>query len=89
MLNLSGFRKRASDPCRMGEPTDAGNEGQYLAELKMFAEDKQGLLMDISRIFTEAKIDVKSMNVRTSKKGTATIEMGFIVHGRDELNRCR
>ena len=52
----------------------------------MFAEDKQGLLMDISRIFTEAKIDVKSMNVRTSKKGTATIEMGFIVHGRDELN---
>ncbi len=43
--------------------------------------------MDISRIFTEAKIDVKSMNVRTSKKGTATIEMGFIVHGRDELNR--
>lgn len=53
----------------------------------MFAEDKQGLLMDISRIFTEAKIDVKSMNVRTSKKGTATIEMGFIVHGRDELNR--
>jgi GTP pyrophosphokinase len=26
------------------------------------------------------------MNVRTSKKqGTATIEAGFIVHGRDEL----
>ena len=27
------------------------------------------------------------MNVRTSKKGTATIEMGFIVHGREELER--
>ena len=27
------------------------------------------------------------MNVRTSKKGTATLDMGFIVHGRDELNR--
>ncbi len=39
----------------------------------------------ISRIFTEGKVDVKSMNVRTSKKGTATIEMGFIVHGREEL----
>ena len=43
--------------------------------------------MDISKIFTEAKLDVKSMNVRTSKKGTATLDMGFIVHGRDELNR--
>ena len=41
---------------------------------------------EISRVFTEAKIDVKSMNIRTSKKGTATIDTGFIVQGRDELN---
>ena len=27
------------------------------------------------------------MNVRTSKKNTATIEVGFIVHGREELER--
>ena len=53
----------------------------------MYAHDRQWLLMDISKIFTEAKLDVKSMNVRTSKKGTATLDMGFIVHGRDELNR--
>ena len=26
------------------------------------------------------------MNIRTSKKGTATIEVGFIVKGRSELN---
>ena len=26
------------------------------------------------------------MNVRTSKKGTATIDMGFIVNGREELH---
>ena len=57
--------------------------GQYLAEIKMYAEDRQGLLMEITKIFTEAKIDVKSMNIRTSKKqGTATIETGFIVLGR-------
>lgn len=87
MLNLSDSERGRLIRAEWENPTDAGNEGQYLAELKMFAEDKQGLLMDISRIFTEAKIDVKSMNVRTSKKGTATIEMGFIVHGRDELNR--
>ena len=59
--------------------------GQYLAEIKMYAYDRQGLLMEISKIFTEAKLDVKSLNVRTSKKGTATIEAGFIVHGREAL----
>lgn len=60
--------------------------GQYLAEIKMYAHDRQGLLMEMSKIFTECKIDVKSMNVRTSKQGTATIEAGFIVHGREELS---
>ena len=61
--------------------------GQYLAEIKMYAHDRQGLLMEMSKIFTEGDVDVKSMNVRTSKQGPATIETGFIVHGREELTR--
>ena len=62
--------------------------GQYLAEVKIYAYDKKGLLLEMSRIFTEQNVDVKSMNVRTSKKqGTATIETGFIVHGREELDK--
>ena len=63
------------------------NVGQYLAEIKMYAYDRQGMLMEISKIFTAEDVDVKSMNVRTSKQGTATIETGFIVHGRDELSK--
>ena len=59
--------------------------GQYLAEIKMYARDQQGLLMSISKVFTEMEMDVKSLNIRTSKQGTATIEAGFIVHGREEL----
>ncbi len=62
-------------------------EGQYLAEIKMYANDRKGLLMEVSQIFTEAGVDVKSMNIRTSKQGTATIETGFIVHGREELGK--
>lgn len=69
------------------EDNDLEEGGQYLAELKIFADDRRGLLLDVSKVFTEEKIDVKSMNTRTSKKGTATMEMGFVVHGRDELNR--
>ncbi|MGF0033400.1 RelA/SpoT family protein [Bariatricus sp. SGI.154] len=61
--------------------------GQYLAEIKMYTYDRQGMLMEISKIFTEVNIDVKSLNVRTSKQGTATIETGFIVHGREELEK--
>lgn len=61
--------------------------GRYLADIKMYARDRQGLLMEMSKIFTENNVDVKSLNVRTSKQGTATIETGFIVHSREELER--
>lgn len=61
--------------------------GQYLAEIKMYANDKQGLLMKVSKIFIENNVDVKLMNIRTSKNGTATIETGFIVHDKEELSK--
>ena len=68
------------------ETQDKGT-GSYLSNITMYSTDRQGMLMEVSKIFTENKIDVKSMNVRTSKKGTATTEIGFIVHGREELQK--
>ena len=86
ILHLSAAERERLIDAEWEDSAENGEEGQYLAELTMYAGDRQGLLMDVSRVFTEAKIDVKSMNIRTSKKGTATLDMGFIVHGREELN---
>ncbi|WP_461812300.1 RelA/SpoT family protein [Faecalimonas sp.] len=61
--------------------------GQYVTEIRMYGVDRTGLLMEISKVFTENKIDVKSMNARTSKQGKVTLEIGFIVHGREELSK--
>lgn len=64
------------------------NSGElYTAEIKIFGNNRTGLLVDISKIFTERKIDVTSVNSRTSKQGTATIAMSFDVPSREELNR--
>lgn len=86
MLHLSDAERERLIDAEWEDTAETEGGGQYLAELKMYAGDRQGLLMDITRVFTEAKIDVKSMNIRTNKKGTATIDMGFIVQGREELN---
>jgi GTP pyrophosphokinase len=43
------------------------------------------VLVDISKVFTENKIDVTSMNVRTSKQGTASISVGFDINGANQL----
>lgn len=62
-------------------------EEKYGAEINIFANNRTGLIIDISRVFTEANVDVMFMNSRVNKKGLATINMGFDIHGKEELNR--
>ena len=87
MLHLSAAERERLIDAEWEDTAESENGGRYLAELKVYANDRHGLLLDITKIFTESKIDVKSLNIRTSKKGTATLDIGFIVHGREELNR--
>ena len=63
-----------------------GGHGKYLAELRIFGNNRTGLLVDITKIFTERGIDINSINSRTSKKGIATIAVSFYTKGKDELN---
>ena len=63
------------------------NSEKYTADICIYANNRMGILADLSKIFTENNIDVQSMNVRISKQGIATIEMSFQVPGTDELNR--
>lgn len=86
MLHLSAAERERLIDAEWEDTTETDGGGQYLAELKMYAADRQGLLMDVTKVFTEEKIDVKSVNIRTSKKGTATLDMGFIVQGREQLD---
>ena len=58
----------------------------YSAEIKIYAYNRSGVLVDVSRIFTENKIEITSMTVRTSKQGTATISIGFDIKGVDQLH---
>ena len=85
MLHLSAAERERLIDAEWEDTSDTEGGGQYLAELKMYADDRQGLLMDVTKVFTEEKMDVKSVNIRTSKKGTATLDMGFIVQGREQL----
>lgn len=61
------------------------NQGMYSTEIIVYCHNRSGVLFDITKIFTEREIDVKSMNVRTSKKGTATINIGFEVDSKESL----
>lgn len=59
---------------------------RYTVEINVYAHNRTGLLVDLSKLFTEKKIDITSINVRTSKQGTATFDMTFDIGSRSELN---
>ena len=61
-------------------------EEKYLAELSIFANNRTGLLVDIMKIFTERKIDVRGTNSRTNKQEKATISMSFEIGSKEELH---
>ena len=65
---------------------DNGDGGKlYLAEIRIFAHNRTGLLVDITKIFTERHIDVRSVSSRMSKSGTVTISYEFQVPGKAAL----
>ena len=60
--------------------------GLYTAEINVFANNRTGLLVDLSKIFTEKKIDLSSISSRKSQQDVVTISLSFDIHSTEELN---
>lgn len=57
----------------------------YTTELKIFANNRNGLLIDVSRVFTEANLDISSVSARTNKQGVATLSITTEIKGKNQL----
>lgn len=62
------------------------SNGLYTAEINVFANNRTGLLVDLSKAFTEKKIDLSAISSRKSKQDVVTISLSFDIHSTDELN---
>ena len=86
MMNLPEIERARIIDAEWQTPTDSAEE-KYVAEVKIFANDRSGLLVDVSRVMTERNINILSMNTRVNKQGLATLQTTFEIRGREELNR--
>ena len=59
--------------------------GAYRVDIVIYAHNRKGLLMDIAKVFVENGIDLKAINIKVNKQDIASIESGFDVNGRDEV----
>ena len=65
---------------------DAVASNTYMTEINIYADDRNGILFDITKILSEANINVNSINSRTSKQGKATITISFAIKSKEQLN---
>ena len=87
VINMSDMDKSRLIEAEWQRMDNVDAAEKYMADIKIFANNRTGLIVDVSKVFTEKKIDVLSMNCRISKQGTATIEMGFEISGVEELKQ--
>ena len=58
----------------------------FAKDVTIYANNRMGQIVDISKVLTDNKIDISSMNSRTAKNGKATINISFEIKSREELN---
>ena len=68
---------------------DAANNptATYSTEIRIFAADRTGMLFDVSKVFTEANINVTAINSKSNNKNErATFTVSFDIKTVDQLN---
>ncbi len=86
ILNLPELERARLIDAEWQAPENDQGQAKYSTEIQIFANNRIGMFVDISKIFTERQIDVTNMNARVNKQGKATITMSFDTHGIEELN---
>ena len=67
--------------------SEADTTQTYTTEINIYANNRKGLLAEVSKIFLELDIDIITINVLNNKKGRATLSMSFDITGVEQLNR--
>ncbi|MGN0242268.1 MAG: RelA/SpoT family protein [Candidatus Weimeria sp.] len=65
---------------------EAKEDEEFLAEIHIYGQNRTGLLVDITKVFTEHEIDIRSIHSKTSKQGVATIDLSFMTKNREEIS---
>lgn len=59
----------------------------YLSNLKIVANDRSGMLVDITNVIADSKCPLKGMNARTTRDGLGIIEISLEITNVDQLEK--
>lgn len=87
IINLSPEEKSRVIQAEWMHSDKAPENEKYMAQILVYAFNRNGLLADIAKALTEKNIDIISLQTKTSKKGIATMNICFEISSKEELGR--
>ncbi|MCI6018490.1 MAG: bifunctional (p)ppGpp synthetase/guanosine-3',5'-bis(diphosphate) 3'-pyrophosphohydrolase [Clostridiales bacterium] len=66
---------------------DGDTKTVYKAEINIYVQDRVGVLVEITKVFTEMEINITAVSSRSAKNHTATINVSFEIKGRSQLQK--
>ncbi|TCW35377.1 GTP pyrophosphokinase [Thermohydrogenium kirishiense] len=66
---------------------DQGKNIAYQADIQIMANDRYGLLTDVTSILADIKISVRAVNARTTKDNVAIINLTLEITSREQLEK--
>lgn len=87
IINLSELERHRLIDAEWQYMNNAIKDRLYQVEIQIIGVDKVGLLVDISKILTEERIPVKSLNARSVKNDKSIFNVTMEINGVEQLNK--
>ena len=86
ILSLSEIERKRLQPLEWNTTEDHKEDKLFLADINIYAKNKSGVLLGVSKVLTENNITIISVNARAGKQDTATISVSFNIKDTETLN---
>ncbi|MBQ4346945.1 MAG: bifunctional (p)ppGpp synthetase/guanosine-3',5'-bis(diphosphate) 3'-pyrophosphohydrolase [Firmicutes bacterium] len=87
ILNLGEFERHRLLDTEWDKAAEDIYHTTYSAEIRIFSNDRTGLIMDISRVLNDENLSVKAFNGRSSKDLTALFNVVIDIESKEQLTK--
>jgi GTP pyrophosphokinase len=66
---------------------EINKDAAYMSNIKIVANDRTGIIVDVTNVFNDLHSPIKGINARTTKDGIAIMEISFEITNTDQLEK--
>ncbi len=87
MIHLNEVERHRLIDAEWGSIVEVAKDMVYRAEIQIIGSDRDGLLLDISKILTEENLTVKSLNARAVNRNKSIFNVTIEINSVEQLNK--